>query len=236
MPGDPNDPLNAANLAGLQTRVQVNNLIQQQIASGGANARQQLQQNFQQAQSKMQELKNKIGGTGGSSDDEMPDFKPNGQKTKNFMQRTELGTNLQTQKASSFFPSYSDIGLSLGYKITDRSVIGIGGSYKMGMGSGWRNIRITHEGVSIRSYVDLKLKGSIWMSGGFELNHNIAFERFDQLRDLNAWRRSGLIGVSKKFQISKKIKGKMQLLWDFLSRQQIPRTRSIIFRVGYNFK
>ena len=36
MPGDPNDPSSQANLAGLQTRVQVNNLIQQQIASGGS--------------------------------------------------------------------------------------------------------------------------------------------------------------------------------------------------------
>jgi hypothetical protein len=38
LPGDPNDPLSQAGLAGLQTRVQVNNLIQQQIGAGGPNA------------------------------------------------------------------------------------------------------------------------------------------------------------------------------------------------------
>jgi hypothetical protein len=41
MPGDPNDPNYTASLAGLQTRTQVTALIQQQIASGGPNARQQ---------------------------------------------------------------------------------------------------------------------------------------------------------------------------------------------------
>src|SRR6266542_5692819 len=35
MPGDSNDPTYIASLAGLQTRSQVNGLIQQQIAAGG---------------------------------------------------------------------------------------------------------------------------------------------------------------------------------------------------------
>ena len=52
LPGDPNDPAYIASLAGLQTRVQVNNFIQQQVASGGPNAQAQFQQNIQQGQSK----------------------------------------------------------------------------------------------------------------------------------------------------------------------------------------
>ncbi|MEQ1676279.1 MAG: hypothetical protein ABL876_06250, partial [Chitinophagaceae bacterium] len=84
LPGDPNDPASQASLAGLQTRAQVNNLIQQQIASGGPNAQQQFQQNMQAAQSQLNELKNKIlKAGGGSSDANMPEgFKPNDQKSK----------------------------------------------------------------------------------------------------------------------------------------------------------
>jgi hypothetical protein len=99
LPGDPADPLAQANLAGLQTRVQVNNLIQQQIAAGGPNAMQQFQQNIQSAQSQLGQLKNKLTQSGGgSSDDIMPEgFKPNGQKTKSVLERIELGTNVQSQ-------------------------------------------------------------------------------------------------------------------------------------------
>ncbi|MBP7558659.1 MAG: hypothetical protein KA821_20480, partial [Chitinophagaceae bacterium] len=53
LPGDPNDPTQAASLAGLQTRAQVNNLIQNQLAAGGPNAQAQFRQNLQDAQSQL---------------------------------------------------------------------------------------------------------------------------------------------------------------------------------------
>jgi hypothetical protein len=239
MPGDANDPNYTASLAGLQTRVQVNNLIQQQIASGGPNARQQFQQNLQSAQSQLNQLKDKVlRFGGGSSDAEMPEgFKPNNQKTKTFLQQLEYGTNIQSQKATSFFPTTTDIGLSVGYKLNDKSIIGIGASYKMGLGRGWNNMRLSHQGVGLRSYADIKLKGSFWISGGYEQNYKSAFSDFDQLRNKNAWQQSGLIGISKVVSLKTKLfkKTNIKLLWDFLSYQQIPRTQPIIFRIGYNF-
>lgn len=240
MPGDPNDPLAQANLAGLQTRAQVNNIIQQQLASGGPNAQQQFQQNLQQAQSQLNQLKDKVFRSGGvSSDDIMPEgFKPNGQKTKSFLNRLEFGTNTQSQKATNFFPVTTDLGLSLGYKLNDKSIIGIGASYKLGWGRGWNHIRFTSEGMGLRSFIDWKIKGSFWITGGYEQNYKTAFDNFYQLRDLNAWQQSGLLGLSKVISVKGKLfkKTKVQLLWDFLSYRQIPRTQPITFRVGYNIK
>jgi hypothetical protein len=237
--GDLNDPAYQASLAGLQTRTQVNNLIQQQIGAGGPNAQAQFQQNMQQAQSQILQLKNKVSKFGGgSSDDIMPEgFRKNDQKTKSFLKRLEYGTNVQTQRATSFFPVTSDIGLSLGYKLNDKSVIGIGASYKMGWGRGWNNIRITNQGIGLRSYADIKLKKSLWISAGYEQNYKTAFSDFSQLRDKNAWQQSGLIGVSKVISVKTKFfkKTKLQLLWDFLSTKQMPRTQPVIFRIGYNF-
>jgi hypothetical protein len=224
-------------LAGLQTRVQVNQIIQQQISSGGPNVQQQLQQNMQSAQAQIQSLKDKISQLGrGNSDAEIPDFKPNNQKVKSFLKRLEYGANIQTQKATSFFPITSDIGLSLGYKLNDKNIIGVGASYKVGMGTGWRNIRISHQGLSLRSYADVKLKGSFWFSGGYEQNYMATFSDFNQLQDRNAWQQSGLLGLSKKYKMGKKFNGKMQLLWDFLSYQQLPRTQPIVFRFGFSLK
>ena len=239
LPGDPNDPLSQANLGGLQTRTQVNGLIQQQLAAGGPNAQQQFQQNVQAAQAQINQLKEKISQHGGgNSDDIMPEgFKPNNQKTKSFWKRVELGTNTQTQKATNFFPVTSDLGVSLGYKLNDRSIIGIGASYKLGWGRGWNHIKFTSEGAGLRSFIDWKLKGSFWITGGYETNYKTSFNNIEQLRDMNAWQQSGLIGLSKVVSVKSKFfkKTKLQVLWDILSYKQKPVTQPIVFRVGYNF-
>ncbi len=240
MPGDPNDPMAQANLAGLQTRAQVNNLIQTQIASGGPNAQAQFQQNLQAAQSQLNQLKDKIiKAGGGSSDAEMPEgFKPNNQKTKSFWQRLELGTNIQNQRASGILPTTSDLSLSVGYKPNDKSIIGIGSSFKLGWNQpGSRRIQFSGQGVSLRSFIDYKLKGSFWISGGYEMNYRSELGNITALNDYSAWQQSGLIGVSKVVAVKSKLfkKTKLILLFDFMSYQQVPRTQPLVFRIGYNF-
>jgi hypothetical protein len=242
--GSPNPPASAANLAGLQTRASVQqNLINRFGAaafsppSGGVGGG-VMQQNFQQAQTELSKLKDKILKAGGSSGDmEIPDFKPNETKTKTFKKRLEFGTNLQTQKATNFFPNRTDIGLSLGYKLGNKSIIGIGASYSLGLGRGWNNIRISSEGAGLRSFIDWKIKGSFSLSGGYEQNHKTVIRSITQLQDQSGWQSSGLIGVSKTVSVKSKLfkKTKVQLLWDFLSYQQAPVTQPILFRVGYNF-
>jgi hypothetical protein len=49
-----------------------------------------------------------------------------------------------------------------------KAVIGFGAGCKIGWGKDISNIHLTSQGVSLRSYVDLKLKGGIWISGGYE--------------------------------------------------------------------
>jgi len=240
MPGNPNDPAYLASLTGLQTRTQVSNLIQQQIAAGGPNGQAQFGQNLQQAQAQLQQLKSKLSKYGsGNSNDIMPEgFKPNSRKPRSFLKRLEYGTNIQTQRSTSFFPVTSDLGLSIGYKLNEKSILGIGLSYKLGWGQNFRNIHLSSQGAGLRSYVDWKLKGSFWLSGGYEMNYKTAFNSFYQLQDLNAWQQSGLLGVSKVLSIKTKFfkKTKLQLLWDFLSYQQVPRTQPIVIRIGYNIK
>lgn len=231
-------------LTGLQTRAQVQSQIQTQLAGAGSNAQQYLQQNLQAAQSQLNQLKdkiNKLGGSG-SGDMEMPDFKPNNQKTKSFWQRLEYGTNFQTAK-NNFFPTTTDMGLSVGYKLNDKSTVGVGASYKMGWGEDIKHIAITHQGMGLRSYLDVKLKGSFYASGGFEYNYqpissdSLSSNSGMHWDEISSWQKSGLIGISKVVSVKSKFfkKTKLQLLWDFLSYQQEPRTQPVKFRVGYNF-
>lgn len=235
-PDDPTDPLYLQALTGLQTRVQVNQLIQQQISAGGPGALQQVQNNIRQAQDELLQLKDKMINKGFSSDDDIPDFKPNQQKTKSFLRRLEIGTNMQSQRNDAFFPVTSDIGLSLGYKLHDKGIIGIGGSYKIGWRTGFRHISVSSQGVGLRSFIDYQLKNTFWISGGFEMNYRSAFRQIEQLRGLNAWQQSGLVGISKKLAVNTKFfkSTKVQVLYDILSHQQIPKTPPVVFRVGYS--
>ena len=209
----------------------------------GAIITQALQQNVKDAYGQLNALKQKAesfqnGSLGNSENADLglPNFKPNGQKTKSFLQRLELGTNIQSQKAKFMFPVTSDIGISIGYKLNDKSIVGVGASYKIGWGTGFNNINITHQGLGIRSFLDYKVKGSLFVSGGYEQNYRNLFNSIEQLRNYSSWQSSGLIGLSKKYKVSKKIKGSFQMMWDFLSYQQIPQTEPIIFRVAYNLK
>ena len=227
-------------LVGLQTRAMVNQNLVDRFGSSSA-VTQALQQNVNAAQGQLNALKAKAeslksGSYGNGNDADIPDFKPNMQKTKSFLQRLEYGANVQSQKSRYFLPVTSDIGLSLGYKLNDKSSLGIGASYKLGWGSGWRDIRLSHQGVGLRTYLDYRLKGSLYISGGYEQNYRSEFRNVAQLQDYSAWQKSGLVGLSKKYKVSKKLKGEMKLMWDFLSAQQVPKTQSIVFRVGYSFK
>jgi hypothetical protein len=237
MPGDQDNPGTVANLAGLQTRAQVNAMIQQQITAGGPNAQAQFQQNLQSAQGQLSRLKDqmiKMGG--GSSDDEMPEgFKPNNQKKKKIWKRIELGTNLQSQRSNGLLPVTSDLGLSLGFKVSDTKIIGIGASYKLGWGQNIQHIRISHQGVGARSFIDWKLKGAWWISGGFEMNYRSEIRNIDVLKDYSAWQRSGLIGISRSVPVKTKFfkNTKLTVLVDILSKQQVPRTQLLLVRFGY---
>lgn len=225
-------------IAGLQTRASV----QQELISRfgtGPDVQQLLQQGMGEAQGMLNDIKKRMQAMGSSgSDEELPDFKTNTQKTKSLFKRIEIGTNLQSQRATNYFPHTTDLGLSIGYRLNDESVIGIGSSYKLGLGKGWNNIRVSGEGVSLRTFLDLKIKGSFWVSGGYEQHYRSAFNSVAALRDKNALQQSGLIGISKVVSLKTKFfkKTKVQLLWDFLSGRQEPVTQPLQFRIGYNFK
>jgi len=232
----PVDYGSAAGLDGLQTRDQVLAMVQSQLGSGGPNAASALSSSLQTAQADITKLQNKLSSLGGGSGDmDMPNFKPNQQKTKTFLQRLEYGTNMQTTHAAYYFPTTTDLGLSVGYKINDKNTIGIGASYKIGWGTDFRHISMSSQGASLRSYVDVNVKKSWFASGGFEYNYQ-PVPGID-IGSPQSWTKSGLIGASKIVSMKTKVfkKAKVSLLWGFLSYHQVPRAQPLVFRVGYSF-
>jgi hypothetical protein len=224
-------------LVGLQTSEQVKGLIHQTVQKGGPDGSAFIQQEVTKAKSELNKLQQKITQAGGNNSDfDMPDFKVNNQRKRTFFNRLEIGTNLQTGKSVSLLPTTTDMGLSVGYRITDKSVAGIGACYKMGWSGNVRQLSVSHQGVGIRSYFEYQLKHTFWLAAGVEMNYRSAFIHVAELQNYSAWQQSGLFGISKRYQISKNFKGNMQLMWDVLSYQQEPKTQPLIFRLGYSLK
>ena len=234
MPGSDASGNSSASLAGLQTRASVQDLIQQRIAAGGPNAAGQLQQNLAEAQTKLSELKDKLlkGGVIGSGGEaEMPGFKPNGQKSRTLWQRLEYGFDIQFAKTNGYLPSTTDIAVSIGYRLNDKSVIGAGLSYKLGLGS-INHLRFSSEGIGLRSYLDWKIKGQWYASGGYEMNYRSTFKSIVELKDAS-WQYSALTGISRQYMVSKKLKGEVKVLYDFMANRHVPAGSPFVFRVGY---
>jgi hypothetical protein len=228
LPGNYGSP---ESLAGLQTKDVVAQQIQNQVAAGGPGGAAALQSNIQSAESQLDGYKDKLSKLGqGNGDMDMPNFKPNDQKTRRFWKRLEYGANFQTTHNNYYFPTVTDLGLSLGYRLAHSSVVGVGASYKLGWGNGIQHISMSSQGVGLRSFLEIKM-------GGFEYNYTTPFTSFQDIRQIQRWTQSGLIGISKTVSMKSRVfkKTKIQLLWDFLSYQQVPKTQPVIFRIGYNF-
>lgn len=238
VPEDPGDPAYLQSLAGLQTRTQVTQLVESQLGTAAISGMQQMQSSLQQVQGPLNQLKDRVlkYGSGGNGE-EMPDYNVNNQKTKSFLNRLEYGTNMQTTRSNYFFPTTTDLALLVGYKLNDKSIAGVGMSYKMGWGRDIKHISFSSQGLGLRSFVDIKLKGNFYASGGFEYNYQQAFNSARELYNIDGWQQSGLLGVSKILSVKSNVfkNTKLQLFWDMLSYKQVPRAQAFKFRVGYSF-
>ncbi len=104
-----------------------------------------------------------------------------------------------------------------------------------GMGSGWGDIQFSSQGLGLRSFMDWKVYKSYYVTGGYEENYMTEFSSIAELQNRSAWQASALIGMERKYKISTKLTGTVQLLFDALYRQEIPQGQAIKIRVGYNF-
>jgi hypothetical protein len=232
-------------LAGLQTRNQISESVKSQLtaaASGTTNnnssASTSAPSGLESAQTQLASYKAKLSQLGGGgSEIDAPNFRPNDQKTKSFLGRLIYGIDFQTTQSTYFFPAMTSVGLSLGYRLGKGNDVGVGAAMKIGWGTGFNHIAVTGQGVGLRSFVDIALKGSFSATGGFEYNYTAPFTEYQQLRQIQYWTKSFLVGISKTVSMKSALlkQTKISLLFDALSYQNVPQTEPLIFRVGYNF-
>lgn len=225
---------------GLQTGTEIGKNIQHRLGTdpgdSGTSAVQYLQRQIVGAQGQMDQLKQKLDMLhlpGGSSDMVLPDLTPNSQQQKSFKQRLEFVFNIQNTASTPLLPAISTLGLSVGYRLSDKCTAGAGVSYLLGLGSGFNHIRFSNEGIGLRSFVDVKAIKGIWVTGGFEYTYLQQFSGLKDIDNLDLWQKSILLGLTKKLSMGKHT-GNIQLLYDFLAGQEIPRGQPLKFRLGYS--
>ena len=221
---------------GLPSRAAVQQFVQGALPAVDLSAQvRQMQQQIPDTKSALGKLVDKLNNAGGMGDTKMPDFKPNTQRTKPFAKRLEYGTDLQFGKSVNYIPATATIGLKLGYKLNDKTSAGIGASYILGLGNGWNHIRFSNEGLGFRTYIKWRLLKGLDIQGGSEWNYMLRFNNIEELKTIKAWQQSALLGLSKDYKVGKKVKGSVQVLYDFLYHNHLPVTQPVVFRFGYGF-
>jgi hypothetical protein len=225
-----------AGLAGSQTASSVAAELKQRLGGLSTDPIAYMQQQVGGSQGQIDQAQSKlssVGSVAGASEVTVPDFTPNSQKTKTFFRRLELGFNIQSAKSSILLPTTSSLALTAGYKLSDKATVGVGAAYNIGWGNSLSHIQVSSQGVSLRSFLDVKVKGGFWITGGFEYNYYNSFTQFsDLITNSSTWEKAALLGVTKKYKIGSR-SGNLQLLYDLLSKDHIPQTQPLIFRVGY---
>jgi hypothetical protein len=226
-------------LAGLQSSGQLQATIAQQMgissnAGSGqlANPQQYMQQQVQQGQSQLNSLKDRLTKKLGNGNSEQTTPQGDTIQKRSLLKRVEYGFNIQSQFGSILLPAMVDLGLAAGYKINDKSTVGIGASYKLGCGKPVKDIHFSSQGLSLRTYLDIKLKGGLWVTGAIEDNYLSGFPHTADWRRSDQWSRNGLIGLTKKVSTAKKT-ANFQLLYDLLHVNGTSTGSALKFRVCY---
>jgi hypothetical protein len=187
---------------------------------------------MQDATAQMNKWKDKL--TGGNSNATTADFRPNPYHNRTFFQRIQLGLDMQTQSSTNLVPALSTLGVSAGYLLNSRSIVGAAAGFKLGWGQPFNHIAFSGQGASLRGFFHWRWKYSLWLCGGYEANYYNVFDKIASLKNINAWQISGLAGLMKTYRAGKRT-GNIQLLYDLLHAQHMPQSAAFIFRVGYSF-
>jgi hypothetical protein len=241
--GNPSSAI--SNISGLQTRSNLVQAMQQRGFTPG-NYGSLVQSQIQSAQTELNKAKENLanlerGETGNGNSDIPGTSTYNTQKTKPFRKRLEFGIDFQSGIRQYQFPSSNAIAISAGYKWHDRLTTGLGLAYKFSLGCSFKEIKYSHNGISLRSFFEYKLskprKGiralfsNIWIASAFEMNYWSAFKQIPDLKN-EQWQSSVPMGISKKIVFKKKF-CKIQVLYDLLANPA--NHQGFIYRFGYQF-
>lgn len=222
--------------AKMQPKELVQQMMKSQAAAIDPNAMKLISDARKKGSELLGELSKATGSVGNLDNAaQMPDFKPNPYKTKSLWERMDFGFGLQFDNRTYFLPSSGTAGAQLTFHFTEIISAGALANYRFGLGEDIKHIRLTHIGWGYGVFVN----GTFWkgfgVQGGFERNYRTAFDAREDLSFEAGWTSSALLGVTKEYNIGKKMKGSAAVFYDFLHKSHTPQTNAVVWRMGWKF-
>lgn len=220
----------------LQSRQTIVDLLEQKMGGSKGVLQSQGAPYGNELNQKMRELKSKASNiTGVNGDTEFPSFKPNSQRTKTFLQRLEYGFDFQLAKTNRSLPGGANLGITVAYRINDKSEIGLGLSNRIYLLFSPK-VKIQINGIGVRSFLNWKLKKNISIYGGFE-ESIISIRSSDGMNSHQKWSPAVLTGIQKKVGFGKGLvkSAKLQLLYDWMHTNRNSNNSQVVVRMGYSF-
>jgi len=166
------------------------------------------------------------------------EWKKNPLKSKRMHDRLFYGLSFQADPHTAFFPSSGAFNGQIGFQLTQDLNLSLGGSYILAFNAKQLStddlkIPVSTNGFSLRSSLDHRLKGPIFLKGNFEISQRTSTAELQLNRTTHEFERALLLGL--KFRTSKGMskKATTEVFYDFL--HESTGQSAIIFRFGIDF-
>jgi len=239
----PNNPNSMASLAakgasvsdlekmGYPTKRQLTASLQQKFGNGLGGMQQKMgsqMQGYMSEVKKLQTARNAALQTKTSLSalrkPKKPEFKINPMRGLPFAQRMEKQFNWQTSRSTlDGKPAMLQASVMAGFKHTPRLSYGIGIATSIGLGQNWNNLKLSFQGLGLRTYVSWQLIYGIGLYAGYErMYKQAAFldtkqasnELIPTTHNTRSYNESILAGLTKTYNINNKWNGSIQILYD----------------------
>lgn len=236
---------------GYQTKQQMNAQLQKKLGGSGGGIQQQMSKDVAKWQDKAnklmtagkgvrqksQELRNSQSSLKRFGKIDKPSFKVNPMKAQPLTRRIEKQINWQTTRATlDGKPAIFQVSAMAGYKHTPNLTYGVGIAPSIGLGQNWSNIRISFEGLGLRSFAEWKWIYGIGLYAGYERTYKMAaFD--DKTTETNLvpnkhntaiYNEAIVAGLTKTYSINEKWSGSIQVLYDVWWKEKSLRSPIII--------
>jgi hypothetical protein len=173
-----------------------------------------------------------------SIDSKKTEWKKNPLKSKRIQDRLFYSLNFQADPHTAFFPSSGAINGQIGFQLTKDLNLSLGGSYIVAFNAKRISTRelkhpISSNGFSMRSSLDHRLMGTVFINGNFELSQRTSISELQRNRTTNQFERAMLLGLKIRTSKGSTKRVTTELLYDFLHAET--GQPAIIFRFGIDF-
>ena len=215
-------------LEGMQT----NDFVKKQLEAKAEELKkiggESLQEKFDKAMTEVSKAKKKFPSLENLKD--APKRPPNPLKDEPFVKRLRLGGNIQVNRQN---PGSIDFSLKVGYLLNPKAQIGIGSAYRVSTGNNFSSFDFNDDVLTTKMFFDHFIYKSFYVQAVMEWNRTEIKDQ-DDVSLGTQWVQSGLVGLGKEFKVTKKLKGSMSLLYNFLHDEKSPYQRPVVFRVGFH--